>query len=442
MIKQDINQLADNATLYALPLVIMGITREQMNMQPNRFYHNRVLANAESRSVVRLNVDTIYSTAWLQLDAEPVLLTAPPSNGRYFLIQFLDAWTNVIAAPGIRTIGNQKATYAITGPKWRGRLPEGTSEIRSPTSMVWVIGRIYVKDVEDFDAAGDFQSQWDMRPLSRVGDRSFTSITQSSEEQKTKQPIMLDTLNSIDAKAFFERFMALTAENLPSTQDASFVREVLEPLDISPGKTKNWENIDSMSRQALTASYSRVLSSLKNQAFLNQPAINGWSGTGSKLQKGFETDYPTRALIALYGLGANLPVDAIYFNADVDGTGQKLSGDLRYRLTFEKGCTPPVLAFWSVTLYDDKGYLVPNSLSRYAIKSADDLIFGADSSLTIYLQPDDPGMERQANWLPTPSGQRFELTLRAYWPKTELLDGKWTPPPILPSECLSFKKPL
>jgi hypothetical protein len=143
----DATARADDAALYALPLVIMDLTREQFfagpiaaDATPNRFLHIPILANPSFRSVVRPNVDTLYSTAWLDVSDEPVLLTLPPSNGRYFLVQCMDAWTNVFAAPGIRTLGDTGATYAIVGPGWHGQLPANIEVLHAPTRMVWVTG--------------------------------------------------------------------------------------------------------------------------------------------------------------------------------------------------------------------------------------------------------------------------------------------------------------
>jgi hypothetical protein len=140
---------AEDAALYTLPLVIMDLTREQFladpiaaDTTPNRFLHIPILGNPSFRAVVRPNVDTLYSTAWLDLRAEPVLLTLPPNDGRYFVVQCMDAWTNVFAAPGIRTLGNRGASYAIVGPDWHGPVPANVEVLHAPTSMVWVLGRV------------------------------------------------------------------------------------------------------------------------------------------------------------------------------------------------------------------------------------------------------------------------------------------------------------
>ena len=394
-------ELGAKAALYALPLVIMDLTREETTAVPgaadaavNRFRHLPTLANPRFRAVVRPNVDTIYSTAWLDLAAEPVLMTLPPSNGRYFMIQCMDAWTNVFADPGIRTLGNKGATYAITGPDWHGSLPEGVTEIRAPTRMVWVLGRVYVRDQADLPAARAYQQQLDIRPLSRSSDASFRSAYPHPAGRNAKRPIMMDLLKSIGPEAFFERFMKLTVANPPAPQDAQFIKDVLEPLGLAPGKPAGWESIGYFNRRALAFALERVLDRLADRTSLERQRMvtpSGWSGMSEKTPQGsYGTNYPVRAAVAVLGLGANLRADAVYFNASGDGNGKRLDGGKHYHLTFAAGKAPPERGFWSVTLYDDKGYLVASPIGRYAIKSGDDLVYQPDGSLVIYLQPDDP----------------------------------------------------
>jgi hypothetical protein len=439
----DAAERADEAALYALPLVIMDLTRQQFfadpvtaDATPNRFLHVPILANPSFRSVVRPNVDTLYSAAWLDVSADPVLMTLPPSNGRYFLVQCMDAWTNVFAAPGIRTLGDKGATYAIVGPGWQGQLPPEIEVLHAPTPMVWVLGRVYVRDQADLPAARAFQRQLDLRPSSRLNDASYQAVYPRPPAANAKRRIMRDILHDMSPEAFFERFASLTAANPPSPQDAPFLRDVLAPLGLSPGKPLTWARLDDANRGALAGGLERVLRALDKGVARQQSPVTptGWSSMAAKLAQGnYGVNYRVRAAVAAIGLGANLRADAIYMNASIDGNQQPLDGRRRYRLTFAAGMAPPVHAFWSVTLYDDQGYLIANPLERHAIKSGDALVHEPDGSLVLYLQPDDPGPDHRANWLPTPADQRFELSLRAYWPGDELLDGRWTPPAVLPA---------
>lgn len=427
------------ATLYALPLVIMDVTREESvaesGAMPNQFFHVPILVTNSFRAVVRPNVDTLYSTAWLDLSAEPVVMTLPPSNGRFFMIQCMDAWTNVFADPGIRTLGNKEAKYEIVGPGWHGPILAGAEVIRAPTPMVWTLARVYVRNREDLPAARAYQSGLDIRPLSRVNDPTFQSAYPLPGKRNVN-PVMMDVLKEMGPKAFFERFMKLTAANPPAAQDAPFVKNILEPYGIAPGRPRAWENLDPSDRQALAAGLEQVLNTFSDRISFqrqHQQRVNGWDVPGQGPGGSYGTSYMRRAAVALLGLAAKVHADGIHFNASVDGSGNRLDGSKAYRLTFGPDNTPPTQAFWSITLYDDKGYLVANPLGRYAVRPGEGLNYERDGSLVIYLQGDDPGPEHRPNWLPTPPDQTYELSLRAYWPSEALLNGQWTPPPIVPT---------
>lgn len=436
-------QLARKAAIYALPLVIMDITREQFfaspasaDATPNRFFHVPILGSARSRTVVRPNVDTIYSSAWLELADGPVVMTLPPSNGRYFLVQCMDAWTNVFADPGIRTLGDRGAKYAIVGPDWHGSLPVGVSKVRSPTQMAWVLARIYVRDQADLPAARAFQRELDLRPLNESSAASFQPAYPRLTELSAPRVTTMDALRAMKPDVFWQRFLKLTADNSPSPDDAPFIKQALKPLGVTPGAPKSWTEFDEEDRRNLAEGVRQVIDALGSPSSSQESSSTmstGWRGTSPTMAQGsYGTDYLRRAIVALWGLGANLRADAVYLTTSVDGIGDRLDGSRRYSLTFGSGGTPPVAGFWSMTLYDANGYLVENPMNRNAIRSGSDLALSQNGSLTIYLQPDDPGPDRHANWLPTPRGETFELTLRAYWPSDALLAWKWTPPPVLP----------
>jgi len=292
-----------------------------------------------------------------------------------------------------------------------------------------VLGRIYVRDAGDLDAARAFQRQLDLRPAALVGDPAFAAAL--PRPAPANRRIMRDVLRELGAQAFFERFAQLAAANPPSPLDPAFARDVLAPLGLSPGASLAWSNRAEPDRQALSAALDHVLAALDNQAQRRATAQTGWSDmAGAAIQGQFGTNYPARAAVAMVGLGANLAIDAVYRNTRSDGRGQPLDGSRHYQLRFAAGQVPAVRAFWSVTLYDGDGYLVANPAERYAVKSGDNLAHEPDGSVVIYLQPDDPGAARRASWLPTPAGKPFELTLRAYWPDEAVLDGRWQPPAV------------
>jgi hypothetical protein len=430
-------QLAAEAYLYAMPLVLMDVTREETfkhpaaaAAEPNRMYNIPILADARFRTVIRPNVDTLYSTAWLSLDKEPVVLTVPPGEGRYFVVQFMDAWTNVFAAPGIRTLGERPGKFFIVGPKYRGAVPQGMEKIVAPTDMVWLLARVHAKGDEDLRAAQVLQHRIDLRPASRLGDTAFGPAHPDPAGRDAKRSEPLEIVRNMDARQFYTRFLALTVKNPPAVADAPFIGRVLEPLGLSPSKPVAWDRLPAATRRQLDRGKAAVWDVLTERAAVEKARTpTGWAGFEAVGKIGaYGTDYKTRAGVAAFGLAANLPQDAVYLNASVDGEGRDLEGGKAYRLRFGPGATPPVKGFWSITLYDREGYLVDHPLRRYAIKQFDPLVYEKDGALVLYIQPDDPGAVRRANWLPSPRTGKFVLSLRAYWPGREILEREWMPP--------------
>lgn len=439
-------QQAAQAYLFALPLVLTDITREEtfkhpaaVNAEPNRFYTIPVLADVRFRTVIRPNVDTLYSVAWLDLDKEPVLLTIPPSDGRYFVIQFMDAWTNVFAAPGIRTIGKQAKQFVIVGPGFRGampaRVPAGAERVVAPTNMVWALGRVHASDASDLRAAQVLQHRIDIRPVSRIGDASFVPSMPDPSGRGAKRTDPIDIVKNMSAEQFFQRFYRVARQNPPAHADAPFIRDVMRPLGLAPDEARAWTSLPQSTRDTIERGIKATWDVMTERAAVEKSRTpTGWAGFSNVQQIGtYGTNYAVRAGVAVFGLGANLPEDAIYLNATVDGLGQPLKGGLAYRMTFAAGELPPVKGFWSVTLYDRKGYLVDHPLNRYAIKQTDPLVYNPDGSLTILIQPSDPGPGKRANWLPSPPDGNFVLSLRAYWPHERLLKQQWMPPAVTPA---------
>jgi hypothetical protein len=365
------------------------------------------------------------------------LLTVPSSNGRFFMIQCMDAWTNVFADPGIRTLGNKAVTYAILGPGWHGPLPAGVMTLRSPTSYAWLLARVYVRDDADLEAARAFQASLTVVPLSPTPAAPVLPHRPNTRLQGSHRPTMMELLAKAPPEVFFNRFLKLAADNPPVPTDPAFIENVLEPLGLASRTPPSWETLTPAVRDALTSAYGRVVKMLSDRATLeagNQRKVNGWTSLGDNPHGNFGTNYSVRAAVAAFGLAAKVEADGTTFNAIADRAGNRLDGSKMYRLTFQKGQTPPTHAFWSVTLYNDKGYLVPNPFNHYDVNSERDLTYERDGSLIIYLQPDDPGVEHRANWIPTPQSQMYELALRCYWPGDAILKHQWTPPAIVASK--------
>ena len=419
---------AAEAYVYGYPLVLMDVSRQVMTAvaQPNptaapinQFNVSREFPDATFTNVVSPNADTLYSFSWLDLKKEPLVLSLPDTGDRYYLMQMLDGWTNVFASPGTRTTGNRKGDYAITGPAYSGQLPEGLKEIRSPTGLVWIIGRTQTNGKADYTAVRALKAHYKLTPLSSWG-KDYTPP--ELPVGKVDQTSPVEQVQRMDAATFFGRLAALLKDNPPAEADRPMV-EKLSRLGITAGKFDP-RNAKALDRGA-AAGWQMILAESKKP---HGKVVNGWDVMGNIGRYG--TNYRFRAVVALVGLGANLPEDAIYPHAKVDSDGKPLSGANRYVVHFPKGQLPPVNAFWSLTMYNARqAFSLDNPVDRYAIGDRDRLKFNEDGSLTLYVQNEPPAKDKGSNWLPAPK-DAFNLFMRLYWPKKEILDGSWKPPAV------------
>jgi hypothetical protein len=240
----------------------------------------------------------------------------------------------------------------------------------------------------------------------------------------------VEELQNMNGLAFFDALARLLKSNPPPAADAPML-ETLATIGVIPGQAFDSSKLDPAVAKELEGVVARSIVTLQDKAKGMGTAVNGWRIPKMNIGA-FGTDYEMRAFIALIALGANLPADSLYPTTFVDGDGKPLSGANRYVLHFEAGLTPPVNAFWSVTMYDPQSFFVENSIHRYAISSWMPLTRNTDGSLDIYIQHDSPGADGEANWLPAPAGA-FNITMRMYWPKDQspsIIDGTWKPPAV------------
>ena len=425
---QGLRQLAQEVYVYAYPLVLMDVSKQVLSARTpvNQFRHSPVFPDANFTGVVSPNADTLYSIAWLDLKQEPVVLSVPDTKGRYYVMQLLDAWSNVLAAPGKRTTGTGIGNFAIVGPQWQGQLPAGVQEIKAPTNMVWLLGRTQTNGVADFAAVNAVQQQYKLAPLSVWNGGAAADAKAATPQSADVRTAPVAQVAAMDAATFFSRFAALLPDNPPAAEDAPMV-EKLSRLGIVPGKAFLLDKPDAASARAIQGGAKDGLASMIAVAKAGAPGPNGWSVHRNLGHYG--TEYLKRALVAWMALGANLPEDAIYPTARVDADGQPFSGANRYVIHFEKQELPPANAFWSLTLYNDQQFFAANPLNRYAIGDRDRLKFNKDGSLDLYVQNASPGKDKEANWLPAPA-DTFNLMMRIYWPKPPVLDGTWVPPQV------------
>jgi hypothetical protein len=428
------------AVVYGLPLVIMDLTKDKLTnvAKPdafaapvNQFVNVRQFPDASFKDVVRANVDTLYSSAFLDVSAEPIVLSVPDTHGRYYLMPMLDAWTNVFASPGKRTTGTKAGNFAITGPGWSGALPKGVTEIKAPTNLVWIIGRTQTDGPADYPAVHKIQDGYKLTPLSAFG-KPYTPPAGKVDPSLDMKTAPVDQLKKMSAETFFSRLATLLKSNPPPASEAP-VLEKLKAIGVVPGEKFDPGKLDPAVAKGLEQSVSVALDKLLAASKEVGAPVNGWRIPPMILGK-YGSDYGARAVVALVGLGANLPQDAVYPSAYVDGEGKGLDGANKYVIHFDKGATPPVKAFWSITMYNPESFFVANPLNRYAISSWMPLKKNPDGSLDIYVQHDSPGKAKETNWLPA-NDKDFNMTLRMYWPTEKapsIIDGSWKPPAVKP----------
>lgn len=425
--------LGTEAYIYGYPLVIMQKVHQVMtnvaapegfHAPLGQFAHQKQFPDASFRGVPNPNRDTLFSFAWLDLSKEPYILTLPDEHGRYYLMEMLDAWTNVFAAPGTRTSRTKAQKYAITGPGWQGRLPRGVKEIKSPTNMVWIIGHTYCAGTpEDYKVVHAIQDHYKLLPLSAFG-KPYTPPQGTVDPNIDMRTPGWEQVKRMDAASYFKTFAAVLEANPPAAADAPLVVK-LARIGLIPGQSFDAGKLDLAVARGLERAPHAAQEKIQTNGKDAGLQVNGWQFT---LKTGsYGTGYLQRAHITAVALGANLPQDEVDMMTQVDGDGKPLDGDHRYVLHFSKGQTPPVHGFWSLTMYNAEHFLAANPLNRYKLNSRSRFRYNQDGSLNLYIQKDSPGQDKESNWLPVPA-DKFELMLRLYWPKEALLKGSWNPP--------------
>jgi hypothetical protein len=420
-----------NAYLYGYPLVLMELTRDSMSSEAesgrgaNHLYHMRSFPDASFRQVVRPNNDTLYSVTWFDLNRQPMIISTPATD-RYYVLPFMDAWTNVFASIGTYSTGKQAGNYALVGPGWAGELPPGVEKISSPTNMVWMIGRIQTNSKEDIANVAVIQDQLTITPLDRwqTGEPYPATIIDSLNSTPSANPKA--TIDELDAQDFFNRLSYLMDTQPPAAADQQAV-ENLANFSIFPGQEFDLQLVPPLQRQLLAIGMKMANEKLHQatESKESSPKENGWTVWRDSIGN-YGSNYAVRAGVAMAGLGALQPSEAVYPTTQVDHNGQALVGSNRYRIHFDTA--PPAQAFWSLTLYDTDGFLVANPINRYTLGDRDSLQFNPDGSLDILIQHQQPDSD-STNWLPAPE-QEFSLTLRIYRPKPAFISGKWKLPAV------------
>lgn len=424
--KQKVKQGA-RAYIYGYPLVVMDATRNAMleaGQPENQFRHNLDFPDHDFRNVVRPNNDTLYSIAWLNLENEPVVLSVPASAERYYVMPFMDAFTNVFATVGTRETGHEAGNYFITGPNWHGDTPAGMKRISAPTDRVWLIGRIQTNGVSDISRVSAMQRQFGLNTLSSYMSGDLGTSTQTFKANPARN--LNEEVDKLTAQEFFTQLGALIQITPTPEQDEGMLA-LLADIGISREAGFTPQKLNHVEHWLLDLGTNAAKRKLRGRIQDRDNTENGWVVIRSEIGN-YGTNYPLRAAVAMFGLGALPTQEASYPKAMVDVKGNRLSGEHAYTLHFEANQLPPVSAFWSLSMYDQNGFFVSNPIRRYSISDRDNLNLNEDGSLTIHIQHHKPET-KSANWLPSPQGI-FELTLRLYLPDETFVNGDWRLPAI------------
>lgn len=438
--------LAVQAMVYAWPLYEMqrmraatsprklagqgfaGDTPDSSMRWCNVFIHERDLLTAGRSRVVMPNNDTLYSNAWLDLSAGPLVLDMPDMGSRYHVLGMLDFFTNPFAHPGTRTLGNQGGAVLVTPPGWKGEIPDAFHSqgrhIEAPTPWVWIIGRLLIDGAHELDQVHALQDGF--------GIRSLADWQAGRPGAPQRFDALYDPREPFTPGQFLEMANHALRANPPPVEDHALLADLhAVGLGANEDFVKQMWADDTM--QVVWSRAGQTVHALLDDSAdsLNgKHAMAGWSRSMMSLTGGFGHDHLPRAFIARQGIGALSPQEAIYPRCETDSKGARLHGSRCYRIHFKPRQLPPVHAFWSITMYSSLDYmLIDNAIDRYAIGDrTPGLQYDADGGLTLHIQHAPPSdAQARSNWLPAPPGDFF-LCLRAYLPGAEMLDGRYTLP--------------
>jgi hypothetical protein len=399
----------------------------QIKNEPNVFTY-------KDTAIVTPNSDTPYSFVWMDLRAEPIVLSVPAVDPkRYYSVQLCDGNTYNYGYIGSRTTGSEAGDYMVIGPDWKGATPPGIKKVfRSSTQLSLAGYRTQLFSPDDLDNVKKVQADYRVQTLSSY----------------LKQPTTAAAAVAIDfpkidkelVKTNFFEYLDFALQFAPAQENEKEIRAQLASIGVGPGKTLNFKDLPLEQKLEIGLGMKEGERKVDEGVANAGKAINGWRVSGLPGDSAhYNGDWLKRAVAAKAGIYGNSPEEATYPLTRVDGDGQTLDGSQHsYSLTFPPGQLPPVNAFWSLTMYDGKTQLlIENPINRYLINSPmlPTMKKDADGSLTLYIQNKSPGADKEANWLPAPNGPIY-LVLRLYWPKTEppsILpagEGTWQPPGV------------
>lgn len=434
--------IAEEGFIYGLPIVMnysvmyeyaVDKDSSQFKAPFNHIKNDSQVYTYKDTAVVTPNSDTPYSLAWLDLRAEPIIISVPAvEKQRYYSVQLVDGNTYNYGYIGSRATGDQAGSYMVVGPKWEGEAPKGIDKVfRSSTDFALTIFRTQLFDAGDIDNVKKVQAGYKVEPL-----HAFLGTAAPPPAPDVDFPKIDKDL----VKSNFFEYLDFVLQFAPAAENEKEIRAKLAKIGVGPGKTFEFSELPLGHRIEIGLGMKEGDKKVDDYIASGAKDINGWKiGSWFGDQAFYDGDWLKRAAGAKGGIYGNDSIEATYPLTRVDQDGKPLDGsEANYTLTFPKGQLPPVNAFWSVTMYDGKTQLlIKNPINRYLINSPmlPEMKTNEDGSLTLYIQNKSPGADKESNWLPAPDGPIY-LVMRLYWPKTgdpSILPagkGSWKPPAV------------
>lgn len=429
-VADDPRTIAKEAWIYAYPGLMNYQTLVTQTQDPKnpayvgfgKFRHYSQFFTPANKDIVTPNNDTPYSWAWLDLRAEPWVLSVPAApEGRYYVHQWMDLFTQIFGYVGVRATGREAGSYLIAGPNWTGATPAGIKGVlKAESDIVVDLGRTSMAGPQDAAALRAFQAQYKLQPLSAFAKTpppppappiSFPPW----DKQKALGPDFIGYLN----------FLLQYSQPTPAAETALMAR--FAKIGIGPGKPFDLAAQTPEMREAITAGAKDGAAALEAKVAASTSSL-GLFGTREQLGPDYMIKRAAAAAMGIYG---NAAEEAVYVGAREDATGQPLDGANRYEVHLTKAQLPPATYFWSATMYNlPERLLVENPIKRYSLGDRSKLKYGPDGSLTLYIQATSPGPDKEANWLPSPAKGPFNVVFRLYGPSAEAQQGKWPAPPL------------
>ena len=440
---EETKAIAEEAFIYGLPIVMnYAIMNEfaidknsgQFKAPFNEINNDQHVFTYKDTAVVTPNSDTPYSMVWLDLRAEPLVISVPAVPGkRYYSVQLIDGNAYNYGYIGSRATGNDAGDYLVVGPDWKGEKPAGIKKVfHSTTPFSLTIFRTQLFHPDDMPNVIQIQKGYKAQPLSAF---------QNQPAPTAAPKIDFFPASSKGIKENFVAYLDAALEFVPVTSEDKAIRAKLASIGIGPEKPFDFKELPKEHKDAFLQGMKEGDEKVEKYLSSGMASLDHWK-VGSLFgdRAFYNGDWLKRAAAAQGGIYGNDAVEAMYPMTRWDSSGDTLDGSKHnYTLTFPAGKLPPVNAFWSVTMYDGKTQLlIKNPIDRYLINSPmlPDMKKNEDGSLTIYIQKDSPGKEMESNWLPAPDGPIY-MVMRLYWPKTEAPSilpvgkGTWTPPAVM-----------